>query len=319
MALFGTYAKGELTLEYRIGICDEDYHYVVNLMEYINSHRIGGLKLVAFSSLQAVVEYLEKNYLDGLLVGQVRGDTKPYIDEILEGHNGIILIPISVDMTADEGYLYKYQSAQAIASYILDRLNVSLVPQSVQDKAFYAVYSPIGRCGKTSLAKGLSIRYRGALYVALEEFGTREGLSEDILYHIVCENTRLHSLMEKLKPNEYGFREIKGILSYMDIRQLSKDNFQWFKEQLLIGGNYDKVIFDIGGAVLSDLNILQVMDRIYVPVIEEEEAMEKLQAFKELLRNNNYVELGNKLQFLKVPKCHYSSDMMLDFIGEGEL
>lgn len=306
-------------MEYRLGICDEDYHYVVNLMEYVNSHRIGGLSLVAFSSIQAVTEYLEKNYLDGLLMGQDRQSSQEALDLFAGEHTGLMIISLSGDRDSSGEQIYKYQNVGLIAKAVLERLNVSIAPEAVADKAFYAVYSPIGRCGKTTLAKGLGVNMRGSLYVGLEEFGTRDILGEDILYHIIIQNPKVHSLLQRLRPNEYGLREIKGILSYMDLRQLSKENLQWLKGQLLMGEDYDRVIFDIGGAVLNDLNILQVMDRIYVPVLEEEEAKIKLQAFKELLRCREYVELGKKLQYLEVPRCHYSSEMMKDFICKGEL
>lgn len=302
-------------MEYRLGICDEDYHYVVNLMEFVNSYRTGGVRLVAFSSVQAMEEYLGNNYLDGALIGQGMSSGSDF----LTAHSGLSIIPLTGERCLGLGEVYKYQSALLIIQAVLERLNVSISPEPVIGKTFYAVYSPLGRCGKTTLAKGLGVNYKGSLYVGFEEFGSRESLGEEILYHIIFENPKLHELLRKVIPNQYGLREIKGILSYMDIRQLSRENLKWLKEQLLIGEDYDRVIFDIGGAVLSDLNILDVMDRIYVPVLEEEESRLKLQAFRELLRCVEYREISKKLQYINVPTCHYASEMMAEFISKGEL
>ncbi len=301
-------------MEYRVGICDEDYHYVVNLMEYVNSHKIGGMSLVAFSSLEAAEEYLGKSYLDGILIGRgIRAR-----EEFADRHQGLTIIPMTEDSGAMVGQIYKYQSGLVIAQSILKQLNVSLAPEPMGGNAFCAVYSPLGRCGKTTLAKGLCVHHTNSLYVGMEEFGARDSLGEEILYHIIFENPQVHGLLDRIPANEYGVREVKGILSYMDIRQLTKENLQWLKEQLLVGGGYERVVFDIGGAVLADLNLLEVMDRIYVPVLEDE-GLPKLQAFRELLRGREYGEIGRRLQYLNVPVCHYASELMREFIGKGEL
>ena len=302
-------------MEYRIGICDEDYHYMINLMDYINSHKIGGVSLVAFSSYQAIEEYLDKNYLDGILISW----GVEYIKRLQEAYAGLVVIPLSCGDNPDSGAIGKFQSGEAIAYSILERLDVSLKPTPVTGKNFYAVYSPLGRCGKTALAKGLGISRRNSLYISLEEFGRRDSLGEEILYHIVFENKSIMELLDKIKPNQYGLREIKGILSYQDIRQLSKGNLEWLKVQLLIGGDYDMVIFDIGSAVLSELNALEVMDRIYVPILEDEISSEKLQAFKELLRREEYGGIAKRIMYVNVPECHYSSEAMQEFISKGEL
>lgn len=302
-------------MEYRLGICDEDYHYIVNLMEYTNTKRLGGVSLVAFSSLSAVSEYLSKNYLDGVVLGvglNVSEDT-------LMDKEGLLLIPLSEDRDCKAEEIYKYQSADLIIKSLLERLNVSVSLEPISGKCFCGVYSPVGRCGKTILAKGLGAYHGGSIYISLEEYGCRDSFGEEILYNIIFENPRIHSMLEQLKPNEFGLKEVKGILSYMDIRQLDKSHIGWLKEQLLMGGDYERVIFDIGVGSLSNLNILDEMDRIYVPVLEDEEALTKLQAFKELLRQREYAGIGRKIQYVTVPYCHYASDMMKDFISKGEL
>ena len=301
-------------MEYKVGVCDEDYHYVINLMEYVNSDKASSLTLVAFSSLEAAGEYLNNNYLDGFLLG---GGFKGK-DNTFEQYSGLVVIPLMDDKNFTEG-IYKFQSARDITSQIMKKLNIREVPEPVKGNIFCGVYSPLGRCGKTTLAKGLSAFYPGSLYISFEDYGGRDSLGEEILYHILYENPRVHTLLDKLTPNPDGLREVKGILSYMDIRQLTKENMYWLKEQLLVGGNYSRVIFDIGACVLSDINILHTMDRIYVPVIEDELANCKLQAFRELLRCDEYKELSGKLLYVNVPICHYTSETMWEFIRKGVL
>ncbi len=301
-------------MEYKVGVCDEDYHYVVNLMEYVNSDRESSLTLVAFSSIGAVWEYLKNNYLDGVLLG------KDFLDgqELREDYSGLLIMTLEEEKDVADG-IFKFQSAREITGQIMKKLNVTETLEPVKGNIFCGVYSPIGRCGKTTLAKGLAASKSGGLYISLEEYGGRDSLGEEILYHILFENPKLHSLIEKIKPNVYGLREVKGILSYMDIRHLTKENMLWLKDQLLVGGNFERVVFDIGVASLTDLNILYAMDRIYIPVIDDEASNAKLQAFREVLRCEEYRGLSGRIQYLSVPICHYTSEAMTEFIGKGEL
>lgn len=301
-------------MEYKVGVCDEDYHYVINLMEYVNSDRASSLTLVAFSSLEAVGEYLSNNYLDGVLLGRgFQGEEDAFCE-----HSGLVIMSLRDDKNAIEG-IYKFQSAREITSQVMKKLNVSETIEPVKGNVFCGVYSPLGRCGKTSLAKGLAAFYPGSLYISFEDYGGRDSLGEEILYHILYENSKVHTLLDKITPNSEGLREVKGILSYMDIRHLTKGNMYWLKEQLLVGGNYSRVIFDIGVSALSDINLLHTMDRVYVPVIEDEVANIKLQAFRELLRCDEYRELSGKLLYVNVPICHHTSETMWEFIRKGVL
>ena len=84
-------------------------------------------------------------------------------------------------------------------------------------------------------------------------------------------------------------------------------------------GDYGRVVFDIGAAALWSLDILGVMDRIYVPVLEDEASGIKLQAFREVLKGDDYGGISEKLVYLSVPNCGFSSEIMKDFVGKGEL
>lgn len=300
-------------MRYRIGICDGDYHYVVNLMEYINSHHGIGVSLVAFSSVEAIREYIGRNYLDGVILGS--GLVWP------EAVEGVTFMTLTDRRTREDNSIYKYQSAETVAEDIKRYLKVWIPEEREADRhgGFCAVYSPLGRCGKTQLAKGICLCNPGSLYVAMEEYGRRNAQGEEVLYNLIFQNDNILKLIGSLKNNQYGFQEITGILSYQDIRMLKKENISWLKEQLLVGGDYGRVVFDIGAGALWSLDILGVMDRVYVPVLEDESSGIKLQAFREMLRGEAYGGVSEKLVYLNVPNCGFNSDIMKDFIVKGEL
>lgn len=298
-------------MRYRIGICHGDYHYVINLMEFVNSYQEGRITLIAFSSPEAMREYLGKHYLDGVLLGD---DVE--IDWSVEG---VSVLRLTEKRKYGEAGIYKYQSGEAIAGDILRCLKVSDYDSRGMQKVFFGVYSPLGRCGKTGLAKGLCYNSPGSLYIAMEEYGRRSSLGEEILYNLIFQNNNILKLLSELKDNRYGFREVTGILSYQDIRHLKKENISWLRELLMGGCDYSRVVFDIGAAALWSIDILGEMDRVYVPVLEDEASGVKLQAFRQVLTGQEYSGVSEKLVYLNVPDCGFATEQMKDFIGKGEL
>ena len=49
---------------YKVGICDMDLDYISSLMNYVNERENEGIKMVAFTGMDAVRDYLEVQELD---------------------------------------------------------------------------------------------------------------------------------------------------------------------------------------------------------------------------------------------------------------
>ncbi len=281
-------------MEYKIGICDEDCHYMLNLMEFINSRNSIPIKMIAFSSVQAIEEYLAKGYLDGLLIGGT-------VDLSKQLEDGIIHIvedrDLAKSVSNDEAWfrcIFKYQSADKIAEEIISVIGNGVTSVDKEEAVFVGVYSPVGRCGKTKLAKAISRYYENCLYVGFEDFGFRHESGEGFLYCLVEENTQIVELLQ-------GKQEITGISSYMDIREVRKENLSWLKTLLGRELSYNRIVFDMGVGALWDIDILSVMDIVYVPVLEDEASKEKLEAFKKLVSQSKYRLVENKLIYVEVP------------------
>ena len=74
---------------------------------------------------------------------------------------------------------------------------------------------------------------------------------------------------------------------FTDVRQLSGDDFAWFLNELRSNGNIPSVIIDFGSSCLVHLEILDLFDQVYVPILSGVTEERKLKQFKALLYEMN--------------------------------
>ena len=143
-------------MSYRIGILNQDKKYSYGLMEYLNNTEYH-FKAITFSGELPLRDYLRTQKLEFLL-----------IDEEFESLDIDVPTIYVSDQREDakEGYIYKYQSMNAIAKKLLSYMKKEQV--DYQKLRVYGVYSPLGRCGKTTIAKEICKHHRNSLYINME-------------------------------------------------------------------------------------------------------------------------------------------------------
>lgn len=300
-------------MSYRIGICDRDSRYAVGLMEYINIHEGMQLRISVFSSGKAIEEYAVRHRLDLLVIG----------DEVSVENSNVPRIYITGrrESAEKEDYIYKYQSIEAIAGQMLQRLK-AMQPPDVGLGHIYGVYSPLGRCGKTRLAMGLCNYDGNSLYIGLEEYCgyecrdmTIQMNAEKFLYYVSGRNADITSFIDKIHNDKRRFDIIAGGINYMDIRQVTIEDMRWLRELLKKQTKYKRIVFDIGAASLDEINILSVMDKIFIPILKDEISVCKLNSFKRILKEREYKEVEKDLNYVTVPDGAYDSEAISQMIG----
>ncbi len=294
---------------YKVGMCDRDVGYVRGVMEYINKRTDVALKIAAFSSENAIEEYIKANRLDLIILGE---------NKILKQET-VPIIRIS-DSRQSGNVIYKYQSGDALVRQILMTLkNNELQKQST--RFFYAVYSPLGRCGKTSFAQGLCRFLKQGLYINLEAYS---GIDENIIsytveagdkfiYYLVNRNVRILELLEKIPLTENGFKVVSGRVAIDVATQITKEDINWFYKLLVGRDDYKCVIFDVGCSNFSGIEILDEFEWIYVPVLDDKVSKIKLKRFADIIALSE-AHLEEKLQYINVPNVEYNDEKMSDFI-----
>ena len=304
---------------YRVGICDADLDYATALMDYINAAPEKRLRVIAFSGINAVKDYLSVQDLDLLLTDD--------ITDCDEGDEGLSLqsvrvIPLSEyrdcadgwrDESSQEAYIYKYQNAQMII-----RSLSSFLTQRSQNRRqisrTIAVYSPLGRCGKTRLAGTIAANdeVRGGLYVSMETFGERPDLLDsNIFYLIKSESPELEEVISRQIELDNGIYRLYLSSSFLDTRDVSFEDMEMLIKCLLKSGRFTSLVFDIGSAAIADMRILSLFDQIYMPVLSDDVSIRKVEVFTKLIKAMGVRNILTRLVKLELPDAEENSSEMV--------
>ena len=166
-----------------------------------------------------------------------------------------------------------------------------------------AVFSPRGRCGKTALARALAGKGEtgGGLCVELEEYAERSVHSE-VLYQIKQRTPDIYEAVVREQVMEDGTMVLHVSGMYSELRDVQAEDLKWLHGQLLQPGRYQRLVYDIGSASLSDLSGLMTFDRIYMPVETDKNARKKLEVFEKGLIEEGREDLSERMIRLNLPR-----------------
>ena len=296
-------------MSYKVGMYDRDIDYVRGVMEYINKKADSVIKIAAFSSVNAIEEYIKVNHLDLILLGEnqaFRQDIIPVIYISASRHK--------------ENVIFKYQSGDALVKQILSVLKNSEI-QKQGMVFFYSVYSPLGRCGKTNLALGLCSFFKTGLYINLEpysgidvsKFPYTVEAGDKFIYYLVSRNLQILEHLDSIPIAKNGFKVVSGGTAIDVAAQITKEDIRWFYKLIQSSGKFNCVVFDIGCSNLSDIDVLGEFQRIFIPVLEDSTSRIKLKRFANIALSSRET-IGEKLMYLDVPKVEFDAREMVTFI-----
>lgn len=295
-----------------MAVYDADFRYADRLAEFANQREQVPFRAVAFTSLEKLKAFSQRESIDLLLVGD------SVKQEQLEGIPVGQTVRLSQNGLAKEGEaaVYKYQSSDSllreVMSWYQPREIPALMSVAGQRSRILGVYSPISRCGKTGFALTLGqvkAREEKVLYMTLEEFsglaaltGTvyTGGLSDLLYYYTQREYSpvRLGSVTYRLGDLDY----IAPFTYAEDKNGISQDVFAGLISRIAADGTYEELIVDIGTFCGGAEELLGICDVIYVPIREDAVSAAKLEEWKEYLNRSGRSAVWERLRFLKLPK-----------------
>lgn len=304
-------------MRYRIGIYDKDVAYCTRLMEFINMNKDYMLHSICFSDAESLLECVNKDQLDLVLYGQ--GETLMGI--IRERCQVMRLADVDEEHYVGERYLYKYQRVDVLIRLIISCLEIE-IDKPIEHVAFYGVYSPIARCGKTSFALGICCNYTGSLYVGMNSYigstDVNDNLflqAEHFFYQLLTHNESIvASIREAITSQGGAYAVYYGMRHFVDYRQLQKEDLVWLRDALTRSEAVSRVVFDVDEAALSDLDVLSELDLIYIPQVEDAYASRRMRHFRLLLEDSRYDQFREKIEYVNVPMEAYDSLGMRDYV-----
>lgn len=300
-------------MEKVVAVYDVDPVYARRFADVVNQKEKVPFEVIPFTTLEALREYVKKHPVEILLVS----DSVPreQVEEISAG--SVVILAEGDVVSASDSFpsVYKYQAADSVirevmACYCEQPVENPLVMAGRRSRVL-GIYSPIGRCLKTSLALTLGqqlVKEGTVLYVGFEEFsgfskiidGQCRSDFSDVLYFFRQGNLdimRLRSLAYTWKEMDY----LPPVRYPEDLEQLTGEEAGVLVEKLAAEMGYGYIIADVGRPGRNLLPVLECCDVIYMPVKEDGVSSAKLEEFEEYLDRTGYQALREKIRRVKLP------------------
>lgn len=298
-----------------LAICDADKRFALKLMEVFCSRKNLGFIVHAFSDLEEFKQFAQENQLEILLI------TGRLMREEFQNYNIGKIVLLSdgeiYEEFLDYETIYKYQSAQKILKEILyyyaeyARFGTGMFSGNKEFKV-YSVYSPIGRCGKSALAKVLAQKFgksKKTLLLDLQSFAAYEeqlGDEElwdlaDIIYFLrQGKKTFLYKLGSiVLSKDQYDY--VLPMKTPADLRSVTLAEWTELMEKLATDSEYQVIILDFGHEVSGLFGLLSQCTKIYTPVLSDEDSKRKIRNFEKVLKDENFERVLESTEKVPIP------------------
>ena len=260
-------------------VYDEDPLYAGRLAEYVNQKETFPFQAMAFSDLEKLKAYGRDHEIAILLVGErVREEAK----EITAGLK--MLLCDGEFVSQEEASVYKFQSGDCILQEVM-ACYCTVPPEpglALMGKRalIMGVYSPIGRCGKTSFSLTLAHmlgKSQGVLFISLEEYS---GFSK-----LVCG----------------GYEQDLSDVFYL-YRQGQPEEIAGLLKQIGTESGYERIVVDMGHMGKGALELFAACDVVYMPVLDDPVSTAKLEDFETYLKEAGHKGMEEKIQKLHLPE-----------------
>ncbi|MEY8394663.1 hypothetical protein AALB64_07530 [Lachnospiraceae bacterium 45-P1] len=298
-----------------MAVYDEDPFYAERLSDYVNRKEKGVFFAQAFTSRECLQEYARENEIDVLLTGIPEKPEE--IPDIPSRQKIYLAEEPGKETVGKEAAIYKYQSGddiirEVMAVYCEASETAFGLPGLVNKKnRIIGIYSPVGRCGKTSLALSIGqilAKEEKVLFITLDTFTGFSGLLDerwkrdlsDLIYYY--KQGRFHAL--RLNSIIYYLGDMAWLPPIRfpdDYNQITAEEMADFLQQILNGSDYGTIILDIGDYGKQILPLLEICQVIYMPVKEDVISQAKLQEFEAYISDCGKKNLRDKFYRLHVP------------------
>ncbi len=319
-----------------MAVYDNDPAYAERLSDYVNRKEKGLFEAQAFTSKEKLDEYAKKHRIDVLLTGAGPGGSGP---EAVPAGRTIYLTEEQTAKTAAGHTVCKYQSGDDIIREVMAVYSETLPPEevlpglSVKGKRVVGVYSPVNRCGKTSLALAIGqvfAKEEKVLFITLDSFTGFTGLLDErwkrdlsdlIYYH---RQGRFNAL--RLNSLVYYFGEMAWLPPLRfpeDLNQVSAGEMAALIAKILEESDYETIVLDVGAYGRQVIPFLELCQVVYMPVREDIFSRAKLDEFDAYINDSGKRPLKEKFFRVHVPMVtgikrveHFPQELLWGDMGD---
>lgn len=315
-------------------ICDREWDYVCNLMEYMTARPNFPFDVQAFGDREALKQYLSSNTAEMMLIAPGMLD-----EEITHlSVERIMLLSGGGEKEYKAGFpmVYKYQPSNRLMAEVMEYYadQTSAQTQWIPGKnvEIIGVYSPLGRCGKTCFALTLGqilAEKRTVLCLNLEGCAgferllgkTYESDLADVMYFIRQNRGnilfKLNAAVQRLGKLDY----VPPVFSRGDLKEVRTEEWGRLLEQVTMTGGYDTVILDIAEAAEEPYALLLQCTKIYTPILPDVISEAKVEHYETQLKRMEYEDILKKTTYVKLPFCEPegNGDYYMEQLAQGDM
>lgn len=295
-----------------MAVYDLDLFYAKRFADVMNQKENIPFAVMAFTSLERLREYAGEHSIELLLIS-----SQVNREEIRDlGIGQVITLTEGQPQEADTDCpsVYKYQSSSGIIREVMACYSAGEDPARIEDgktASVIGVYSPVGRCLKTSFALTLGqlmAADRRVLYVTLEDYSGLASMTgeeyksdfSDVLYYfsqgslnILRLSGIVHSIgnMDYIPPARYP----------EDLSHIPSEQMAELIRNLASGGGYEIIILDAGNYGHQAFPLLAVCQIVYMPIKEDGISAAKIMEFETYAKRTGNQEALDKIKKLKLP------------------
>lgn len=298
-----------------LAICDTEKQYAIKLMEAFCGKKNFGFQVHAFSTVKDLELFAARTRIEILLIpGKYMSEKISHLDieKVILLSDGEIY-----EQFSDYESIYKYQSAEHIMKEVLCYYAEYAKPVAgmyygKKEFAIYGVYSPIGRCGKTALAEGLAAAFgkkKKTLLLDLQSYGAHkeqfggEQLWDltDIIYFLRQGKQTFLYKLESIVRNRGVYDSVLPMKAPADLRSVTLAEWSELLEKLASDSDYHVVVIDFGQDVSGIFQLLSNCSKIYMPILSDNDSINKLENFEWILRDENFENVMRNIHKIYLP------------------
>lgn len=306
-----------------VAMYEQEEAYGKNLAEYVNRKENMPFELQVFSQADKLSDYLQVHTPQLLLLSE-ESSLESY-GEMSVKTQDVLYLTEHKEQARDhkENHIYKYQPTDQLLNQLMQRMSDHDKRDSpvIQESCpIYGVYSPVGRCGKTtfSLLLGeLLARKRSVLYIGFDELpfwdeeeniseeqGEKGTLSDAYFY---WQRQKLKEKLPVLVSHWHGVDVLTGMNCPEDLCAIQPEEWSQLILKIAQETEYAAIVLDIGSKLWLADSMFSMCSQLYVPVLSERLAKDQQRRFELWLEKNGSDELLQRMQIVTVNFTWYHS------------
>ena len=296
-----------------LAVCDSETEYAYQLVDYFSNKKGFPFQVQLFTSKKTLKEYSMNHPISVALIAE-----KDFSEEVREFPIDHLLL-LGEDMGKEQRdlkILYKYQSSEQIIKELLEWIAregiLGRITVDSKELKLIGVYSPVGKCLKTSfsfvLGQLLSKKHK-VLYLNMESYsGLGKLLQKDfssdmseLIYYLQNSREKFIYRMGSMTERAGELDILPPFDFYLDFISVSQEEWISLFREIERGSDYEYLILDLSDAVQGLFDILRLCDVVYTLSREDGFAMAKITQYEEVLKKCNYEDIWQKTKHCTIP------------------